>query len=157
MRSLREKKIVFTIVCIILSLASIDVLLTPHVSRKNISFKKATFRTIREIQYKGDISYELYINESADYIKIAADDYKCFDYNVFQSRVNNGDTIELGIKTDFLTKDAIVSLTARQINYIDADCINSQIDHNKEVFPLATGLVIVVGLLYLRYKKEHGE
>ncbi len=132
-------------------------LLTQHVSKKNVSFKKATFRMIREIQNKGDISYELYIDESAEYIKIAPEDYQCFDYNAFQSKVNSGDTIEIGVMTHFLTKDAIVSLTTHQINYINPDCIDNKIDDNKATLPFATGMVIIVGLMYLRYKKENGE
>jgi hypothetical protein len=157
MRKLKPNEIIFLLVGAVLALLSIDALSTHHISRRNTAINTGTFRMIREIHAKGDVSYELYTNESVDYLKIAADHSKCFYYDNFKSKVSPGDTIQIGTMNHFFSKTMVVSLSANKVNYINADCVNEEIDQAKTTLPFVCGAVILVGLLYFRYKKEHSK
>jgi hypothetical protein len=150
MKSDRTKKIAFVFITVIISLVAIDCLLTQPANTQNTTIVKGHFKKIDINVYKGDTSYNLYINENQTNYKIAAGWTDCFQFSYFVNQVNQGDNITVSFKTDsflgLFKRIRTVSIVAGNNTFMSADCVNYRIEDNRFKMPLIC--LVLIGFIW---------
>jgi hypothetical protein len=140
---------------------SINVLLVKPVDSSSVITENLHLRRVSwNRPSRGSLNYDLYVIENNEHYKIGADCADCFYYSDFINKIGVGDPIKLGIRKDngFFAKDLklIVSIDAKDSNYLDTTCVNKEAADEKAYLPFfgALGLIVIYGLLYYQELKD---
>lgn len=149
-------RIIFIVVATVGLYMLINVLLESPVTNANVIVKNLHLKNlVSQRPARGSLNYDLYVQENNNHYKIGADYADCFYYGDFSSKVIYGDVITVGVKKDngmlsYSDLLLVVSLKAKNEEFLGFECVNEQIANNKKYGPLfGVGFLIIFYLMLL--------
>lgn len=150
-------RIAFIFGLVLVLIVSIVAIQTKPVNTSNTTLITAVYRGISKSVYRGTVSYNLYLEGTSGYYKIAADNSACFAYTAFKNNVAQGQTISVYVNHHTLiSKPFIVSIVANGQEYLSFGCVNQGIAANKIKIPLFSigAFVLLVVIVYVKTNKR---
>jgi hypothetical protein len=120
---------------------------------KGTTLIKGHYMGLKQIITKGDVSYNLYVQESTDYFTVAADNSECFYAGLLDKDIKIGEPIQLNLQKSTFRKPMIVRVLANNTDYFSLNCANEEIEIERIKMPIIIFIVslLIIGLIY---KKE---
>lgn len=155
-----KEKFVIGISLIALSILTIGILTTENATGKNTKVITGhLLRIYKSRPPRGSLNYDLYIEENNEHYKISANWADCFNYEDFIGNVKEDHLIQIRImnKNDLITDSdlrLVVALSCNGRQYLNADCVNQNIDNNKWLIPISWTIAITAGIVFWDVKKR---
>jgi hypothetical protein len=154
-------RLLFAFGVLVYLFVSVNVLLVKPVDNSNVITENLHLRRVSwNRPSRGSLNYDLYVIENNEHYKIGADCADCFYYSDFINKIGFGDPIKLGIRKDngFFAKDLkfIVSIDAKDSNYLDSTCVNKEAADEKAYLLVfgVLGLIVIYILFYFQEMKD---
>jgi hypothetical protein len=132
----------------------INVIWTKSVDNDNLPANTEVFEKLEQVKRRGNISYNLWLRNTGDYLKISADYSNCFNVSAFLKYVKKGDTlfVKFTEKEGLFRTGTVTSLSDTKSEYIDIVCINDKINKSKKRIPILAGIGILIFLIIILKK-----
>ena len=142
-----KSKNVYWIGIIAILLVSLHSFFSGGVEESELTYYSGTFKKINYHKSRGNsVSYSLFLNEFEDHFKISADYVTCFEYAIFERRVDIGDSLKVGItsRDGLIRKGSVASIKSKRQSFFDLKCRNkSSISNTVLLFIICSILIIV--------------